>query len=318
MARSGFYCFAIAFCLALVSGCAGPGNRGGEDVDFGNGPGKGVTQTELQQDLQRFTSVFTDRIAQGLDEIRKSKSSAVREEGIKRTLLYGTAVMEIVSSPAPEIALLDMLVFVTLSREVFEKYWIPTVFKERGRVMLIAFERSEKEIWAIADKVMSPHAQADVKELIVRWKRENPGQIRVEGVRLGDFSQRAGKIARERAEQTGGLLSTVRSGVVAADEALLMADRVLFLMHRMPFLLRLQASLGASDIFSILTPKVEAEAGVALKGFDRVLLRVSLYVLIVGTALAAVWLGGYWFVRRRLQKAAARLANQDAGRRRAA
>ncbi|HVJ21712.1 MAG TPA: hypothetical protein VM686_40185, partial [Polyangiaceae bacterium] len=45
-----------------------------------------------------------------------------------------------------------------------------------------------------------------------------------------------------------GLLGSVKAATQAADQALLLSDRAMFLATRMPFLVRLQARLGAQEI----------------------------------------------------------------------
>src|SRR5262249_7246549 len=148
------------------------------------------------------------------------------------------------------VNLLDMLVFVRLSREVVEEYWVPEVYGTGGEELQHAYRKSEEELWTIADKVMDEPKKRDLMELIDQWRSANPGQNRVEGLRLGDFAAAAGEAARARAARAKGLLSSVRSATQAADQALLLAERARFLVHRMPFLIRLQTRLAAREILS--------------------------------------------------------------------
>jgi hypothetical protein len=69
-------------------------------------------------------------------------------------------------------------------------------------------------------------------------------------VRFTDFSARAGEVAAERVRHARGLLGSVKGATQAADQALLLAERGLFLAQRMPFLLRLQARLGVQETIS--------------------------------------------------------------------
>jgi hypothetical protein len=54
----------------------------------------------------------------------------------------------------------------------------------------------------------------------------------------------------EQAERVRGLLSQVKGVTQTADQALLLGDRAMFLMHRMPFLIRAQARLGVQETMS--------------------------------------------------------------------
>ena len=47
----------------------------------------------------------------------------------------------------------SIFVFLRLSREAFDGYWLPKLYKAEGEPMSIAFRKSEQEILAIAAKV---------------------------------------------------------------------------------------------------------------------------------------------------------------------
>ena len=66
----------------------------------------------------------------------------------------------------------------------------------------------------------------------------------------------AGSAAAERAIQAKGLLSSVSMASRAANQALLLTERGLFLVHRLPFLWRLQARLAARDMVADLVAQL--------------------------------------------------------------
>src|SRR5262245_16736524 len=119
----------IVTALLVTSGlgCAAPKSRSAQEVKFGEGAGVAgtVSQAELQQDLQRFAGTFMDRVAQAMAPIQRSGTPDLREEVLRRSLLYATSILDIVSEPQPELALLDTIVFIVLCREVLESYWLP-------------------------------------------------------------------------------------------------------------------------------------------------------------------------------------------------
>jgi hypothetical protein len=258
----------VGFLVAQMLGCAAPKSREAREIS------QGVNQAELQQDVQRFVSVLIDRVAQSMDQLVQSNTPKVREEGLRRALVYTSYALDIASEAAPELSLLDMIVFITLCRDALEKYWIPKVFKDEGHAMLVTFDRAEREIWAIGAKVMTAQQQNRLKSFIARWQAENTDSYRVEGVRFGEFSRYAGKMARDRAEESGGFLSSVASGVETADQALLTADRVLFLAQRMPFLIRMHAVLGASEAVASVSNRFDLED--SLRGSVRGAMKDSL------------------------------------------
>jgi hypothetical protein len=209
-----------------------------------------MNQAELEDAIQRFTGVFADRLTQALDELAEGRPLKVRNEILHQELLYTSSALDIATGPVPEVNLLDMLVFVRLCREAFEGHWIPELYGNRGRAVADVFRTSEDDLWRIAARVVSPEQRVELETLVDEWRSDNPGQVRVEGVRLMDFAQRRGQVELERAKSAGGLLSSVRGATRAADQALLIAERAMFLAHRMPFILRLQARLGSREIVS--------------------------------------------------------------------
>ena len=211
---------------------------------------------ELQDALQRFTTQFADRVTQAMEGLERSSKAGVRDEALRKNLLYVSSALEITSGLDPEVNLLDMLVFIHLSRATLEKHWIPVLYREMGADLADVFARSEQELQALAERALTPAQQAQLLNVADTWLAENPRQIRVEGIRLADFAQMAGNAAAERAMQTKGLLSSVSTASRAANQALLLTERGLFLLHRMPSVWRLQARLAARDTMADLATEL--------------------------------------------------------------
>ncbi len=220
-----------------------------------------VTQAELQQALQRFSSELTAGVVDATEPLRNSQNAEVREAATRQLLVYASSALEIATEPLPEVALLDMLVFVTLSHGTVDNYWVPKLYGAQGRQLAETLARSETLIWDLAEGIMSQSERAALKQLIDAWRAENPGQVAVEGVRFHEFSSAAGEISQEQAKKTKGLLSSVKSATQSADQAVLLGERAVYLAHRMPFLLRLQATVGAHDVLADATVQMEAAQG---------------------------------------------------------
>lgn len=225
-----------------------------------------------------------------------SPDRLIRLSAMRQVLLYQSSAVDIATEPEPEVALLDMVVFITLTKDSFENYWRPKVFGSAGDEFEQAFRQSESEVWVLASRVMNSAQQSTLKELIHKWQSENPGRYKVEGVRLGSLAQHAGAVAQAKDNQAGGLLAGVSSAVERIDEALLMANRGFFLAQRMPFLLRLQARLLASEISDdlIVTDLMNESAGLAQKAGTAAVqgksLAQSLYPLIPSPGMLARYL----------------------------
>ncbi len=255
-----------------------------------------VDEFELRQELQRFTTQFTDRVVQATEALERSPRAEVRDQALRKNLAYISSAMEIASGPLAEINLLDMIVFVRLSRAVLEGYWIPELYGDLGAELADLFARSDRELAGFAERVLNPDQRASLAGVVDEWLKENPSQVRVEGIRLADFSNAAGSAAAERAARAKGLLSSVRVATRAADQVLLLSERVLFLFHRLPSLWRFQARLGAREVLN------DAVVGL-VEGPEAPLARVThqahrlarnglvLVGVLGGTGMLVWWLG---------------------------
>jgi hypothetical protein len=207
-----------------------------------------VEEVELQQELQRFVSQFSARIVQATDDLQSCAHGGVRNEALKQSLVYIASAMEVATGPSPSVSLLDMVVLIRLSRTALEKHWIPTLYQGEGAALAEAFARSEEELTALVDRLLIDAQRAQLFGVIDSWLAENPALVRVESIRLSDFSQVAGGAAVERARRASGLLSSVKTATRTANQALLVAERGFYLVHRLPFLWRLQARVGAREV----------------------------------------------------------------------
>lgn len=236
--------------VALVS-CGTPESRSARDARLNTSAagGRVVTQAELQQDIERFATRLMEADADAVAAVGEADTKT-REEAVRLVVRQASSSLDIASGPAPEIALLDMIVFVSLSRHVLDDYWVPVVFGDRGVPLARAFADRETELWKLSSKVLGQEEQAKLRTFIDDWIKANPDRIRVETTRLSDFSLIAGRLSEQRAKEAGGLFGAVKSATVAADDAVLLGQRAMFVVHRMPFLIRLQARLGASEVLS--------------------------------------------------------------------
>jgi hypothetical protein len=262
---------------------------------------KGASELELQQEIERFTTRFAERVMQAASALEHSSHPGERDEVLRRKLLYVSSATEIATGPFPDVNLLDMMVFIHLSRSVLEKHWIPDRYGDKGGDLAEVFARSEEEITEIASQTLSAAHRGRLAEIVDAWLAENPNQYRVEGIRLADFSTTAGSAAAERAAQSKGLLGSVRTATQTASQALLLSERALFLTHRLPFLWRLQARLGAreivADVLTQLTDGPEALVPRAMGQATALVRRAALYLgLLAGVGILLWWLT--WLARR--------------------
>jgi hypothetical protein len=251
-----------------------------------------MSETELQQDIQRVATVFMDRVAQfGEPEENAPRQPAQRQALLQRGLLYAASALDIATGPSPELNVLDMLVFTRLCRGALEQHWIPRALGQEGETLATAFALAEQETWDVAAKMLDPAQQDEVRESIAVWEAAHPQQFRVEGVRFQSFAEHLGAISSDHMQKTRGLLGQVRSATHSADQALLVSERAFFLVHRLPFLIRLQARLGVQETLS--------DSMTRLPDVEALIKRCTLYALLAGLGWALFFWTGYFVVKRR-------------------
>lgn len=252
----------LLFLSSALTACSTPEMSGTQEVSYGGRKAEGVTQIQLQEELQRSSSQLIERVTQSYDSLSEMEDPESEQIALRHMLRIVSSVVDIMTGPYPEVNLLDMLAFTRLNRGVMEDYWIPEVYGAHGRELMDGFRRSEADLVKIADRVSTREQQQRLFDLVDTWRRENPKQIYVERVRLTDFAMKAGRVEEERDKQAKGLLASVKAAATSVDEASLLVNRALLLSKAMPPIIRLQARLGAQEVLSDSTEYL-SEIGVA-------------------------------------------------------
>jgi len=236
----------LLFTVFLLVGTSSSAAEKKEDA-------RGIPPEELRYTILRFATRSGAEISHVLDITgSRSETPKARPLAHKGKLRYVTAAFAIAVGPNPEVNLLDMVVFVTLSRIVVEEYWVPQVFGNEGKRLLDTFRKVESDIWTIAAKVLTPQEQQELRGVIQDWRKSHPDQTDVIGVRFGDFVEKLGKSSLAR--RGGGFLG-IKGATRAADEIRLLAERGLFSLQWMPSLLRWQAELLLYEVAA--TPEIQ-------------------------------------------------------------
>jgi len=200
----------------------------------GDADNSGMTEAELEDQLRRYADRFYTRVVLATNTVANEASTSAEELLMHQWKSVSVmTIVELAIGPNAVTNLLDMIVLTTLTRQTLEGYWMPEVFGEQGQPLLDAYLVLEEDISTIADRVLTPEQQDDLTSLLADWSRDNPDQIYPWYVRLNEFSgQRAASL--QDAQQSGGLLSTVRQTREAVEEVQAFGERILFYLHRAP------------------------------------------------------------------------------------
>lgn len=205
-----------------------------------------VPPAEIQQAVQRLSGVLVDRLEQAFDPLINQADVRASELAMRRYTKCVSSIYDIAGAPLPQENAMDMYVFVNLCGATLLRYWIPKVMGDAGRSIEQAFRATAKDIDPILNRFLSPEERQDLDTLIGQWLARNPDQVYVEAVRLNGLAESYRAAPGER--RASGLLSSVKSATQAADQALLLGERALFLAPRLPYLVRAQVRLAVRQV----------------------------------------------------------------------
>jgi hypothetical protein len=252
VARHGALCrlVAVAIGIAAVVSCASSGGTPpGGDESLAAADQSRKTQQQVQSELMAFADrYFAANLdaAQILERSLETPESRYTAAGARLIALVVTT--DIAASPNPGAALLDMTVFVTLRRMVWEEYWIPEVYGNAGLPVLDSLSELEDDIWEIAAGVYTPDQLAELRNLIDAWRSKHPDTKAVDFVRLTELGDSRQVQALADAGRPGGMLAPVKEANRELEEMRLLAERLTFMATRMQLMFSLQIEMASAKL----------------------------------------------------------------------
>ena len=242
----------------------------------GNKDVPAISLADLQSLQMRFSDSLLRRVAQGVDQLHRPGKAPDRAEVLRWKIALGTEIVSIATGSIALANLLDMTVFVTLSRELIESRWKPGVFGDSTDPLLAAFRDAEEELWRTLASVLAPEQQKEFHMAMVAWQKEHPDPDHTLGARALGFSAFSGAKAattpdslfnKLRLDPLAGLDPAMRE--VAETRAF--AERALYVAQKFPLVIRWQTELLAIDALEIpAVRQMIASAGQIAASADRI------------------------------------------------
>jgi len=210
-----------------------------------------LSYEELQGAVMSYADSFALQLADAADELEKTiQTDEARVQSARLRVYTLASAFDIAVDPNPAVAMLDMVVMVTLTRIVWEEYWYAKVFGEESKFIVDTFRKLENDIWAIAEKELTPQQQEDLRETILEWRRTHPKQVSADYIRFSDFGELGLSSSLKNLEKPGGLFASVKEAVQAADEIRLLGERAMYLFTRMQLLINEQSNLILTQLLT--------------------------------------------------------------------
>jgi len=231
----------LLFTVLLLVGTSSSAAEEKEDA-------RGITQEELRHEIMRFAGRSAERVDDAYFKLEEHfKTLKARRAALENSSAYVTSALDIAIGPNPEVNMLDMVVFVTLTRIVVEEYWVPQVFGDEAKILVEVFRSIEAEIWSIAAKVLTQQQQQELRSSIRQWRKRNPDRVFVEATRFGDFVGVVGESELAKAQEGGGFLG-IKGVTREVSETRMLAERAMFYAQRVPWIVRGMVKLLVLDV----------------------------------------------------------------------
>ena len=239
-------------CRVMQDVAAAPG-QAVRTVTPGGQNKNAVDPVEVQEKLLRFADEFSTRMTLGIDGLRRGTNAPDPAEVLQAKITFATEIYSIASGPNAIADLLDMTVFVTVTRAALEEYWQPKFFGESVQPLLEGCRNSETNIWQITATVLKPAQQAELRQAIEAWRRQNPVPETVMAARALGITARVAQANPAKASTANSVFNLLNLNPLAGldpvtaqiAETRLFAERALFVAQHMPTILRWQTELLA-------------------------------------------------------------------------
>ena len=235
-----------ALLAGLVSGCALLGLSS-------SGPSRGeslerMDPVRIQADTMGFADRFITAMTGVYDTLERRADTPVAKDAaqqLKTDLALG-AISNAVN-PRPIAGMIDMVVLVTLLRQIAEAPWTRLMFGPDAPRLVEVLRRQEADVRSMASQYLTDAQLAELNQLAQQWHRAHPDDRSVSHVHLADLPE-----ANRPPEARGKLPSSVfgllffdpTSNLDPAVREIALSratsERMFFYLQRLPLLLHLQ------------------------------------------------------------------------------
>jgi len=228
---------------------------------------------QLQLTTMRFSDEYRTRVVEAATRFQASARTPEERLVAQRwKVLQAEAVYIDADGPNPALNVLDIVVLATLSRMVIDDAW--TDYGDRIHFLQTTHHELEQSAWQIATPVLSDSQAAQMKDIIARWRAQNPTVRSVGAIHFTEFAKQIGEPGPGEAHRVGSIFSIVNlnpfaeldPAVQEITQTRQLAERAIFYFQRMPDLVGMQAEGLAYQM------AVEPETKNTLASFQRVAL----------------------------------------------
>ena len=217
--------------------------------------------SEMRQRCERYADSYAGRVLQSVAGVLHGTSDPhVYDQLTAFQLTQVNAAYTIATGESPLACALDFVVLATLSRLVVEESAAESGSLRAAELNKL-YRDIEADAWDNAAKVLTPEQIEELRQIIVDWRLRNPDVRLVGFVRFSNFARAAGWTTGDGS--SGSLLSLIGidplegldPAVRQIEQSRLLAERAIFYMQRLPYLVDLQTQRIIAQ--AAVSPSVE-------------------------------------------------------------
>jgi len=209
-----------------------------------------INFAELQAGVMSLADSWLSLSGQGFERILESTDDTQVRLRVRQVRYRSwSSVVDIATGPWPGTAMLDMMVFSSLSRATWDRAW-PTEFPESGALLAQYHSEFEEEAWKFGARYLNGAQLDQIRDRIESWLAQNPEARQANMIRFTDFGSLGNSPDFRQETQPGGLLSPVRDAAAAAEAIQETSERAMFLAMRMQNLMADRAELTVASILA--------------------------------------------------------------------
>ncbi len=247
----------LVAALVFSAGCAHlPFRRSASETEARLGQ-SGLTMSTLQVEVLRLADDYVNSVAHAADRAAKKLGTRQAEvAALKWKIEQGTAAYADATGENPVWNALDLTVLATVSRMTLEKPKFQKEFGSAAARLVAAHQQLEKSAWALVGSFLSTEQSQELRDLITKWRAQNPDEEDAAGARFREFALNLGHTAQAARGRPSSIFSLLYldpfAGLdpttVAIDQSRELAERVVAYAERAPTLMRWQAELLALQV----------------------------------------------------------------------
>jgi hypothetical protein len=154
----------------------------------------------MQAQVMRFADMYAAMISQACDDISAGTTNpAVRLVTLRWKLEQATAAYNDATGDNPSVNALDLLVLVTMARNVVQDYGVKS-YGPASQQLLDAQREMESNAWSSAGRFLTPSQQTELRNMIAEWQQKNPQQRDVGPIRFREFAAALGREPQQQAK----------------------------------------------------------------------------------------------------------------------